>query len=182
MEIEDLKRDSARLSWLIEEALAGRQHLDATIKREYARQYIDLKIATANIQADVERARGGEMITRLSQLMIIGYAGRRGPDDLPDSVLPVFAVDNCTAALLPPFRVDRDRVIGGRKMTLAECLRLNDDGDITLFGVSFPPLIGHSLVIVAGGGHYVSTETAIRIMERSFARVNDNLEEIEGIQ
>jgi hypothetical protein len=56
-EIEDLKRDSARLTWLIEEALAGRQHLDATIKREYARQYIDLKIATANIQADVERAR-----------------------------------------------------------------------------------------------------------------------------
>jgi hypothetical protein len=31
------------------------------------------------------------MITRLSQLMIIGYADRRGPDDLPDIVLPVFA-------------------------------------------------------------------------------------------
>jgi hypothetical protein len=122
------------------------------------------------------------MITRLSQLMIIGYADRRGPDDLPDIVLPVFAADNCTAALLPPYRIDRDRVIGGHKVTLAECLRLNEDGDITLFSVSFPPLIGHSLVIVAGGGHYVSTETAIRIMERSFARVNDNLEEIEGIQ
>jgi hypothetical protein len=68
MELEDLKRDSARLTRLIEEALAGRQHLDATIKREYARQYIDLKIATARIEADVERARhrhrqgaGGEM-------------------------------------------------------------------------------------------------------------------------
>jgi hypothetical protein len=114
--------------------------------------------------------------------MIIGYADRRGPDDLPDIVLPVFAADNCTAALLPPYRIDRDRVIGGHKVTLAECLRLNEDGDITLFSVSFPPLIGHSLVIVAGGGHYVSTETAIRIMERSFARVNDNLEEIRGIQ
>ncbi len=56
-DIEDLKRDSVRLTWPIEEALAGRQHLDATIKREYARQYIDLKIATAKIQADVERAR-----------------------------------------------------------------------------------------------------------------------------
>lgn len=54
-EIEDLKRDSARLTWLIEEALEGRQHLDATVKREYARQYIDLRMATAKIQADVER-------------------------------------------------------------------------------------------------------------------------------
>jgi len=33
MELEDLKRDSARLTWLIEEALAGRQHLDATIDK-----------------------------------------------------------------------------------------------------------------------------------------------------
>lgn len=57
------------------------------------------------------------MITWLSQLTIIGYAGRRGPDDLPDIVLPVFAADNCTAALLPPYRIDRDRVIGGHKVT-----------------------------------------------------------------
>lgn len=33
MELEDLKRDSVRLIWLIEEALAGRQHLDATIDK-----------------------------------------------------------------------------------------------------------------------------------------------------
>lgn len=33
MDIEDLKRDSVRLTWLIEEALAGRQHLDATIDK-----------------------------------------------------------------------------------------------------------------------------------------------------
>jgi len=60
MEIEDLKRDSARLTWLIEEALNGRQHLDATVKREYARQYIDLMMAQAKpdeTNADAERAR-----------------------------------------------------------------------------------------------------------------------------
>ena len=56
-EIEDLKRDSARLTWLIEEAYAGRQHLDATVKREYARQYIDLMMAQARVNADVKRAR-----------------------------------------------------------------------------------------------------------------------------
>jgi hypothetical protein len=57
MELEDLKRDSARLTWLIDEAYAGRQHLDAKVKREHARQYIDLRMATARITADVERAR-----------------------------------------------------------------------------------------------------------------------------
>jgi len=59
-ELEDLKRDSARLTWLIEEAYAGRQHLDATVKREYARQYIDLMMAQAKpaeANADAERAR-----------------------------------------------------------------------------------------------------------------------------
>lgn len=53
MEIEDLKRDSARLTWLIEEALAGRQHLDATVKREYARQYIDLMMVQGNAAMQV---------------------------------------------------------------------------------------------------------------------------------
>ncbi len=57
MELEDLKRDSARLTWLIDEAYAGRQHLDAKVKREHARQYIDLRMATARITADAERAR-----------------------------------------------------------------------------------------------------------------------------
>jgi hypothetical protein len=57
MELEDSKRDSARLTWLIEEAYAGRQHLDATVKREYARQYIDLMMAQARVNADAERAR-----------------------------------------------------------------------------------------------------------------------------
>jgi hypothetical protein len=64
-EIEDLKRDSARLTWLIEEAHAGRQHLDATVKREYARQYIDLMMAQtppAETNADAERARWCEEI------------------------------------------------------------------------------------------------------------------------
>jgi hypothetical protein len=48
MEIEDLKRDSARLTWLIDEAAQGRQHLDASVEREYARQYIDLMMAMAS--------------------------------------------------------------------------------------------------------------------------------------
>ena len=59
-ELEDLKRDSARLTWLIEEALNGRQHLDASVKREFARQYIDLMMAQAKpaeTNADAERAR-----------------------------------------------------------------------------------------------------------------------------
>ncbi len=122
------------------------------------------------------------MITRLSQLMIIGYAGRCTPNALPDIVLPVFAADGCTAALLPPFRVDRDRVIGGRKVTLAECLRLNDDGEITLFSVSFPALLGFSLVIFGGGGHYVPTDVAIKIMERTLARAEVKLAAIRGVQ
>jgi hypothetical protein len=122
------------------------------------------------------------MITRLSQLMIIGYADRRGPDDLPNIVLPVFAADNCTAALLPPYRIDRDRVIGGRKVTLAECLRLNEDGEITLFSVSFPALLGFSLVIFGGGGHYVPTDVAIKIMERTLARAEVKLAAIRGVQ
>jgi hypothetical protein len=56
----DGARDSARMTWLIEEAHAGRQHLDATVKREYARQYIDLMMAQtppAETNADAERAR-----------------------------------------------------------------------------------------------------------------------------
>jgi hypothetical protein len=60
MEREDLKRDSARLTWLIEEALNGRQHLDASVKRQFARQYIDLMMAQAKpaeTNADAERAR-----------------------------------------------------------------------------------------------------------------------------
>jgi len=60
MEIEDLKRDSARLTWLIDESLNGRQHLDASVKREFARHYIDLMMAQAKLaetNADAERAR-----------------------------------------------------------------------------------------------------------------------------
>jgi hypothetical protein len=54
----DGARDSARLTWLIEEAHAGRQHLHATVKREYARQYIDLMMAQRRlVNADAERAR-----------------------------------------------------------------------------------------------------------------------------
>jgi hypothetical protein len=47
-ELEDLKRDSARLTWLIDEALEGRQYLDASVQRKYARQYIDLMMAMAS--------------------------------------------------------------------------------------------------------------------------------------
>ncbi|MFO0476319.1 MAG: hypothetical protein ACK52K_14350 [Alphaproteobacteria bacterium] len=62
MEIEDSKRDSARLTWLIEEAYAGRQHLDVTVTRENARQYMDLVMAQAkpekaDVNVDAERAR-----------------------------------------------------------------------------------------------------------------------------
>jgi len=57
-EIEDLKRDSARLTWLIDEALEGRQHLDASVQRKYARQYIDLMMAADDeAEATAERAR-----------------------------------------------------------------------------------------------------------------------------
>jgi hypothetical protein len=48
MNFEDLERDSARLTWLIDEALEGRQHLDASVQRKYARQYIDLMMAMAS--------------------------------------------------------------------------------------------------------------------------------------
>ena len=56
MEIEDLKRDSARLTWLIEEALEGRHHLArAGVDQHSVRAYVDHFMAPAN--ADAERAR-----------------------------------------------------------------------------------------------------------------------------
>jgi hypothetical protein len=55
-EIEDLKRDSARLTWLIEEALEGHHHLArAGVDQHSVRAYVDHFMAPAN--ADVERAR-----------------------------------------------------------------------------------------------------------------------------
>jgi hypothetical protein len=42
MELEDLKRDSARLTWLIEEALEGRHHLArAGVDQHSVRAYVD---------------------------------------------------------------------------------------------------------------------------------------------
>jgi hypothetical protein len=56
MEIEDLKRDSARLTWLIAEALEGRHHLArAGVDQHSVRAYVDHHMAPTN--ADVERAR-----------------------------------------------------------------------------------------------------------------------------
>jgi hypothetical protein len=56
MEIEDLKRDSARLTWLIAEALEGHHHLArAGVDQHSVRAYVDHFMALAN--ADVERAR-----------------------------------------------------------------------------------------------------------------------------
>ncbi len=60
MEIEDLKRDSARLSWLIGEAYKGREHLTKAILRLAPLQYIDWLMAQAKpaeTNADAERAR-----------------------------------------------------------------------------------------------------------------------------
>jgi hypothetical protein len=55
-EIEDLKRDSARLTWLVEEAHAGRHHLArAGVDQHSVRAYVDHHMAPAN--ADAERAR-----------------------------------------------------------------------------------------------------------------------------
>ncbi|MFO0449620.1 MAG: hypothetical protein ACK52I_13345 [Pseudomonadota bacterium] len=55
-DIEDLKRDSARLTWLIEEALEGRHHLArAGVDQHSVRAYVDHFMAPAN--ADAERAR-----------------------------------------------------------------------------------------------------------------------------
>jgi hypothetical protein len=55
-EIEDLKRDSARLTWLIAEALEGRHHLArAGFDQHSVRAYVDHHMAPAN--ADAERAR-----------------------------------------------------------------------------------------------------------------------------
>jgi hypothetical protein len=55
-EIEDLKRDSARLTWLIAEALEGRHHLArAGVDQHSVRAYVDHHMAPAN--ADAERAR-----------------------------------------------------------------------------------------------------------------------------
>jgi hypothetical protein len=72
----DGARDSARMTWLIEEAHAGRQHLDATVKREYARQYIDLMMAQtppAETNADAERARWCEEIR--ADVMYLHFTG-----------------------------------------------------------------------------------------------------------
>ena len=56
MELEDLKRDSARLTWLIAEALEGRHHLArAGVDQHSVRAYVDHFMAPAN--ADAERAR-----------------------------------------------------------------------------------------------------------------------------
>jgi hypothetical protein len=56
MEIEDLKRDFARLTWLIAEALEGRHHLArAGVDQHSVRAYVDYHMAPAN--ADAERAR-----------------------------------------------------------------------------------------------------------------------------
>jgi len=55
-EIEDLKRDSARLTWLIAEALEGHHHLArAGVDQHSVRAYVDHHMAPAN--ADSERAR-----------------------------------------------------------------------------------------------------------------------------
>jgi hypothetical protein len=55
-EIEDLKRDSARLTWLIAEALEGRHSLArAGVDQHSVRAYVDHHMASAN--ADAERAR-----------------------------------------------------------------------------------------------------------------------------
>jgi hypothetical protein len=56
MELEDSKRESARLTWLIEEALEGRHHLArAGVDQHSVRAYVDHHMAPAN--ADAERAR-----------------------------------------------------------------------------------------------------------------------------
>ena len=56
MELEDSKRDSARLSWLIAEALEGRHHLArAGVDQHSVRAYVDHFMAPANV--DAERAR-----------------------------------------------------------------------------------------------------------------------------
>jgi hypothetical protein len=55
-----LKRDSARLTWLIEEAYKGREHLTKVIFHVAPLQYIDWLMAQAKpaeTNADVERAR-----------------------------------------------------------------------------------------------------------------------------
>jgi len=55
-ELEDLKRDSARLTWLIAEALEGRHHLArAGVDQHSVRAYVDDHMAPAN--SDAERAR-----------------------------------------------------------------------------------------------------------------------------
>jgi hypothetical protein len=55
-EIEDLNRDSARLTWLIAEALEGRHHLArAGVDQHSIRAFVDHHMAPAN--ADAERAR-----------------------------------------------------------------------------------------------------------------------------
>jgi hypothetical protein len=58
-EIEDLKRDSARLTWLIAEALEGRHHLArAGVDQHSVRAYVDHFMAPANVDAAIDKARG----------------------------------------------------------------------------------------------------------------------------
>jgi hypothetical protein len=55
-EIEDLNRDSARLTWLIAEALEGRHHLArAGVDQHSVRAYMDHFMAPANVDAERER-------------------------------------------------------------------------------------------------------------------------------
>ena len=53
MELEDSKRDSARLTWLIAEALEGHHHLArAGVDQHSVRAYVDHHMAPANADAD----------------------------------------------------------------------------------------------------------------------------------
>ena len=57
-EIEDLKRDSARLTWLIAEALEGRHHLArAGVDQHSVRAYVDHHMAPANADTAIDKAR-----------------------------------------------------------------------------------------------------------------------------
>lgn len=72
MELEDLKRDSARLTWLIAEALEGRHHLArAGVDQHSVRAYVDHFMAPAN--ADAERARWCE--EKKADVMYLHFSG-----------------------------------------------------------------------------------------------------------
>jgi len=59
MELEDSKRDSARLTWLIAEALEGRHHLArAGVDQHSVRAYVDHHMAPTNADAAIDKARG----------------------------------------------------------------------------------------------------------------------------